>query len=93
MLLLLSSGSERFGATPLAKSLRSFGQLQFYTTEFEKQIKKLETDPFCSEEMTHDGSSNRLAFMIDLDLQFVLVPTQWINTIIQQKMVRVLDVL
>jgi len=58
-----------------------------------KKMKRLEIDPFATEDMVKTNASKQLAFMIDLDLQFVLVPCIWADTIIQKRMTRVLDVL
>lgn len=81
----------------ITKLFRSNVKSYFYQetllTKLNKKMKRLEIDPFATEDMIQPGSGRQLAFMIDLDLQFVLVPCNWTNTIIQKRMTRVLDVL
>ena len=56
-------------------------------------MKQLDTFPFVSQGITSSTSKNQLATMIDLDLQFVLVPVHWVNIIVLKRMTRVHDLL
>ena len=58
-------------------------------------MKKLELDPFAIDGPFSSQASNdsRLGFMLDLDLEFVMIPCKWINLILNSKLSRTLDIL
>lgn len=59
-----------------------------------KRIRLLDNNPFAVNKMEQLNNDEKpLALMIDLDLQFAMVPSKWAEVLIQKRMTKVHDIL